>query len=60
MLIDEIERLHVDLWSAKAASADGRPQPESEPRVDSSFALDEPDQLAPTLREKLSRLRRHA
>jgi hypothetical protein len=53
MLIEEIERLHVDVWNAKAPSAEADPE-------DRSLELDEPDQLALTLRERLGRLRRHA
>ena len=60
ILIEEIERLHVDLWNAKAASADGGAAHESEPDIGSSLEVDEPDQLAQSLRDRLSRLRRHA
>jgi hypothetical protein len=60
MLIEEIERLHVDVWNAKAATAERGPENEREPHTDPSLGLDEPDQLALTLRERLGRLRRHA
>ena len=59
MLIEEIERLHVDLWNAKAASADGGAAHETQADID-SFDADEPQQLAQSLRDRVSRLRRHA
>lgn len=64
MLIEEIERLHVDLWNAKAASADGQPQRETDTNndslLDASMELDGSGQLSQTLRERLRGLRRHA
>ena len=58
LLIEEIERLHIDLWNAKAASAaggqdDGTGEPELEPALE----LNEPNGLAQTLRERLIRRR---
>ena len=60
MLIEEIERLHIDLWNAKPVSAGERPADESEADIRSAFERDEPDRLAQTLSQRLGRLRRHA
>ena len=60
MLIEEIERLHVDAWNAKAAGADGPSEHERKHDVDPSLELDKPEELALTLRGRLGRLRRHA
>jgi hypothetical protein len=60
MLIEEIERLHVDVWNAKAASAAGSPKDEREPGSDVSTPPEAPDELASTLRQRLARLRRLA
>jgi len=63
MLIEEIERLHVDLWTAKAASPDGQPQLESDNKIhspdDPSSDVDESGQLVKTLRERLRKARPH-
>ena len=52
LLIEEIERLHIDLWNAKAAQEQGGADPTAE---------EEPVQtsLDRTLRGRLSRVRRH-
>jgi hypothetical protein len=61
MLIEEIERLHVDLWSAKAASPEGQPQLETIPSpLEPSIDLEESGQMAKTLRARLRALRPHA
>jgi hypothetical protein len=61
MLIEEIERLHVDLWSAKAASPEGQPQLETIPApLEPSIDLEESGQMAKTLRARLRALRPHA
>ena len=58
LLIEEIERLHIDLWNAKSASADGMPEDLiSDTEVKSSLELKDPDSLAQTLRERLIRRR---
>jgi len=59
MLIEEIERLHVDFWNAKAATAAERSADERETDVE-PIELPDPEHLTQTLRERLIRLRRHA
>ena len=60
MLIDEIERLHVDLWNAKGVSADAAADLESKPDLERSLEMNERNGLSETLRNKLSRRRRQA
>jgi hypothetical protein len=50
LLIEEIERLHIDLWNAKSAQEDDQPDPsEVEDQVQASMDR--------TLRARLSRVR---
>jgi hypothetical protein len=56
LLIEEIERLHVDVWNARAGSLDGPAPADPQAPVEPEGAELEDDELERTLRSRLSTL----